>query len=457
MTEELFYRLMAEFNGWWKTGSVNKELCPETKRKVFGRILEYVGKPQIIAIEGPRRVGKSTLIFQIIEHLLKTGVSPKEILYFSWDESITSNEQSGLDRLLEIYRERIAEDGKNPEYIFIDEIQYLDLWQVHIKRFYDLNKGTKIFITGSGGVEISQKTKESLAGRVYKFELLPLSFNEYLEFKKVQNPGMKSEEPVLMYEKLKKNLPDFRVIEKHFEEYIRRGGFPEVTEEPSKNVIYKYLSESVIDREIYKDIPQAFHLREVQLLKHLFNYACENTAQLFEISNLAKNLKASREVVGNYISFLEQSRLICVVENYAKSDINRARKSKKILVADPGLAVSVLKYYDDLFINKDYLGHLVETTVLLHAFRKFEAVNFYRDSTKREVDIITRTGKSVLPIEVGFTEEIHSIANLEYFMSKNNLLTGMLLSKKQMELRKIGNKKIVILPVSIYLGMGDIY
>ena len=94
---------------------------------------------------------------------------------------------------------------------------------------------------------------------------------------------------------------------------------------------------------------------------------------------------------------------------------------------------------------------------MLHAFRKFEAVNFYRDSTKREVDIITRTGKSVLPIEVGFTEEIHSIANLEYFMSKNNLLTGMLLSKKQMELRKIGNKKIVILPVSIYLGMGDIY
>src|SRR3989339_1630591 len=89
--------------------------------------------------------------------------------------------------------------------------------------------------------------------------------------------------------------------------------------------------------------------------------------------------------------------------------------------------------------------------------RKFEAANFYRDSTKREVDIITRTGKSVLPIEVGFTEEIHSIANLEYFMSKNNLLTGMLLSKKQMELRKIGNKKIVILPFTIYLGMGDIY
>ncbi len=457
MTEETLYRFMLDANEWWRTGSVERELCPETKRKVFGNILEFLGKPQVISIEGPRRVGKSTVVFQLIEYLLKSGIPSKDILYFSWDESISTDNQSGLDRLLEVYRDRISETGKNPRYLFIDEIQYLDLWQVHIKRFYDMNKGTKIFITGSGGVEISQKTKESLAGRVYKFELLPLSFKEYLEFKKIPTLNIRAADPIAIYEKLRKSLPDYKLIEKLFEEYLRKGGFPEVTNESNKNVIYKYLTESVVDREIYKDIPQAFHLREVQLLKHLFNFACENTSQLFEISNLANNLKASREVIGNYVTFLEQARLIAVVENYAKSDLKRARKSKKILAGDPGLAVSVLKHYDDLFTDKEYLGHLVETTALLHALRSFDSVNFYRDSQKREVDIIAKTRKIILPMEVGYTESVHSSANLEYFMNKNGLSLGIILSKKQTELRVKAKRKILVLPVALYLGMSDIF
>ena len=456
MTEDIIYRLMLQSNEWWNTGKVSKELCPSTKRRVFNNILEFINKPQIIAIEGPRRTGKSTIMFQMMDYLLGKGVNPKEILFFSWDESISSSDQSGFDSLLEIYRQRISSSGNNPKYLFIDEIQYLDSWQIYIKRLYDMKKDIKIFITGSGGVEISQKTKESLAGRVYSFKLLPLSFNEYLKFKKFQTLDLKADDILYVYEKLKKNTLDLSSLEKHFEEYAKKGGFPEIINENSKNIIYKYLSESVIDREIYKDIPQAFHLREVQLLKYLFNYACANTAQLYEITNLSKNLKASREVIGNYISFLEQSRIIYIIENYAKTVIKRAKKAKKIFVGDPGLAVSVLKYYDDLFLNKDYLGHLIETIVILHILRAYESVNFYRDSQKREVDIIARTGKNILPIEVGYSESGHSTDNLEYFMVKNNLKTGLLLSKKQMEIRNKRKCKILVLPVSLYLGMSDI-
>ena len=129
--------LMVQFNEWWKTGHVRKEYAKETRRPLFNDIEKYLPDRQIIGITGLRRTGKTTLMYQFIEHLINSGVDPKNILYFSFDE-VLATQPDIIDEVLENYQK--VTPGLNIEqiYIFIDEVQYVESWEAIIKRHYDL-------------------------------------------------------------------------------------------------------------------------------------------------------------------------------------------------------------------------------------------------------------------------------------------------------------------------------
>ena len=135
---------------------------------------------QIVAVVGMRRTGKTTLMFQVIDDLIKGGVDPKNILYFSFDESVDD-----IRSLVTLYSEKILKKDIRSEkiFMFLDEIQKLDDWQNNIKIYYDMYPNIKLFVTGSASVNILLDAKETITGRIFYFELDVLSFEEFLRLK----------------------------------------------------------------------------------------------------------------------------------------------------------------------------------------------------------------------------------------------------------------------------------
>ena len=169
-----------EMNSWWKLGQVRPELIPQYRRKLFSEIEKYIELRQIITIIGLRRTGKTTILLQTVDKLIKEGVSPERILYFSFDENVED-----LGDIIDFYRENVLRRDITAEtvYIILDEIQKLNNWQNQIKIYYDQYPSIKFFISGSASLNILLDAKESLAGRTFYFNLDILSFEEFLELR----------------------------------------------------------------------------------------------------------------------------------------------------------------------------------------------------------------------------------------------------------------------------------
>jgi len=168
------------FNRWWEEGKVEEMYLKPFKRDLFYSLVKFLNTRQIILLYGIRRVGKTTILYQLIDYLLKNGVNKKNILYFSFDEANVS-----LDEVLKNYSELVLGKDILKEkkiYLFLDEIQKLNNFQNQLKVYYDLYPNIKFIVSGSASLSIYKGVKESLAGRVYEFVLPLLSFSEYLTF-----------------------------------------------------------------------------------------------------------------------------------------------------------------------------------------------------------------------------------------------------------------------------------
>ena len=151
-----------------------------TQKYSLFKISGYMKDRQIILLTGLRRVGKTTLAYQIIDELLKQKVNSLHIMYFSFDEK-TAN----LDELIKAYEEGVLKKkiGDERIYVFLDEIQKCSDWESRIKILYDLHPNIKFVITGSASVKITKKAKESLAGRMFEFHLYHFHFGNLLNGK----------------------------------------------------------------------------------------------------------------------------------------------------------------------------------------------------------------------------------------------------------------------------------
>ena len=156
------------FNHWWKSGRVKKEFSPKYKRKLFYEIIKYMDKRQILALVGLRRTGKTTLLYQLIQHLIEQGINPFNILYFSFDE-----EDVSVEEILDYYEKEILKKDLSNEkvFLFFDEIQKLNNWEDKLKILYDLYPKMKIIVSGSASINLLFKGKETLAGRIFYFYL----------------------------------------------------------------------------------------------------------------------------------------------------------------------------------------------------------------------------------------------------------------------------------------------
>lgn len=362
---------LARFNPWWTTGRVREALLERFKRKAYYAAEKELERRQATLIWGMRRMGKTVLTYQLIDKLLKGGTSPKNILYFSFDEA-----SSSVDAVLEAYQRealnRTFESSSGRIYVFFDEIQKADDWENKVKLHYDLYPGVKFVLTGSASVQLRRRSRESMAGRMFSLLVEPLSFEEFLEL---------SGKPV---EAIKKDprLWD-RELAPLFHRYLRYGSFPELVGEEDEERARSYIRDGIVERVIYRDLPSEFGLRDVELLRALFNIVAANPGAITSYREVSKDLGRDQRTVSDYFGYLEYGLLTRSVYNYRGSPIASARKAKKVYLGTPNLAS-----------GEEKASKLLENFVLMKTDARF----FYRDGF--EVDFVLADGEGLTAVEV---------------------------------------------------------
>jgi len=422
---------LSKWNPWWRDGSVKKELLGK-RRNSFYEIIKFADKRQIIAIKGQRRVGKTTLMYQIIDYLLKEMKIDKfKILYFSFDEEIEE-----IDRLLDFYQKDILKnkiDKFDKIYLFFDEIQKLKDFSKKIKILYDLNPNLKIFISGSSSLEIDKGYKENLTGRCIEFILKPLTFKEYLDFKNIDV----DKERVNVY---------IKDLEIELLKYILNSGIVEVINEEDEEFIRKYFIDSILNRIIYQDIIQSFRISEPEMLIKIFKIISSRPGSILNYQNLSMELGRDRRTIEKYIDYLKYSMLINLIFNFSKNLSTSEKKLKKVYNINTTYSYLFSKETSNL---NETLPFIYETIII----NNFDINFFFRTTSKKEVDFIKIDNNKIIPIELKYKERIRNddLNRLIYFLDKFKLDEGILLTKDLKKKEIINNKKIAFIPFIEFL------
>ena len=175
-------------NPWLDNKKINNQFLLGRKRKEFNDIIKRIDDKRILSIIGPRRVGKSILIYQTIDYLLKEKkVDNKRILLFSGDDpNLFFSKTDKLSDVLDVYFNEILEENitnlKSKVYIFIHEVHFIENWQNYLKVYFDRKYNIKFIVTGSSSVHLFKDANDSLFGRIENIYVLPLTFNQFINF-----------------------------------------------------------------------------------------------------------------------------------------------------------------------------------------------------------------------------------------------------------------------------------
>jgi predicted AAA+ superfamily ATPase len=429
--------VVSQFNPWWRSEPIHD--LPSWHRAAYSELESWLTNPpapRAIFLSGARQVGKTTLLLQAIDALLKEGIKPGAILYITFDHPLIK--MSDIDLILEAWREREPKTDK-VEYIFIDEAQFMRNWGTWIKHQVDFFKNRRIFFTGSA-TPIIEAGQESGVGRWYTIRLTTLSFYEYLRLKKIELPQL----PAL------KTLRDlfewpqqefYRTQELavhyvgHFHEYLLRGGFPQIAQIESINQAQRLLREDIIDKVLKRDMTALFGVRRILELEQTFLYLCMHDGGLLDMLDLCSNLEAKRPTVQNYIHLLEATHLIYRLPpfGYGK-DILRAKY--KIYLADAAIAPAVLLKGKSIINDPAALGVATETAVFKHLFARYYSQNvrfsYWRGQKEHEVDLVAQIGDQIIPFEVKYRTHhtnIKALKGLLELCQKKKIEYGYVVTK----------------------------
>lgn len=429
--------ILRELNPWWDDASAVRPEPPPYRRPLVVELSSRLRRPKglIEVVRGPRQVGKTTGIYQIIQDLLRSGAPPGDILFVRFDLEVLREEPAALRSILRWYVEEIRRrpltEGA-PSFVFLDEVHKLRRWHEEVKHVGDTFP-LRLLLTGSSSVLVARGGRESLAGRVFTTELPPFSFREVLECWKPRLAECLP--PALRFgdafegalrasnDALDALPPQQKLsIRRSLERYYARGGYPRLhSGEVGEDRWADYLVQTVFENVLGADIPDLFPVESPSLLRHLYLSVARNTGQeqpqnkLAQIANQA-GFTTNQPTVGKYLHYLADALLIREFRRYPLAKKATARVAAKITVSDLGVRNAVFRGAPSLWkSDPTLLGPLVETlaqTVIrdhqlqVHFFRDYEDPR-NRRSPIREVDFVAeRVDGAVLPVEIKFRKRI---------------------------------------------------
>ena len=273
-TQERILKILRSYNPWWVSGAVNPGFCPTYKRFSYYEAMKRLQETQVrrtVVLTGARRVGKTTIQFQMIDALLRQGIAPHRIVFVSMDHPMLK--LAGVDEILECYHGNICAD--QDAYYFFDEIQYAEDWAQWLKTLYDTQPTTKIVATGSASPALVRGSTESGAGRWSVIQVPTLSFYEYCALIGVPDLQL---EPTLKPSALLgmdqwqrgQVMSKMAAVQNHFIRYLQVGGFPELALAKNDLLAEQVMREDVVDKVLKRDLPALYKIRNVTELERIF-------------------------------------------------------------------------------------------------------------------------------------------------------------------------------------------
>ena len=466
---EDYNRILEIYNPWWHKGVVESfRSVPGFRRSIFAELYRSISElPQMISLTGPRRVGKSTLLKQIIRQLIESGVDPKSIIYYSFDDPALLSDRINKEEFINSLFTYSDKKG-DITWLFLDEIQSFENWELYLKKYYDLGFPLKIVVSGSATSPIFKKSRESLLGRLKDFHLLSFSFYEYLlyfldnqrtlceEVKQLHAEGSR----ILAFEhphsvenvKTEVSAPLMEKLDEMLSQYLLDGGFPEVWSLPDAQAKQDYLYDNQVKKVIYEDLVLAADFRKPEMLKRFYLSLLENPGKEISLNSFANETEINLQMIQKYLPLLEMTDLVYSLPKF-RPQVLRIRKGlAKYYISDLALRNAVMRLSDSLLQNSEMLGLYAENLVYLTLRRNKSVlqVDYYRERDY-EVDFILHTTSGFnIPVEVKYRNKIEKkfLNGIDHFREKNNKTeNGVVITKKWSDNGDLFGYKAIPLPL----------
>ena len=407
---------------------------------------------------GPRRVGKTVMVYHSIRALLDANVDASRILYVSLETPIYTG--LSLEKIAAYFQELFSHKRETPLYLFFDEIQYLKDWEVHLKSLVDSYVDYRFVATGSAAAALRLKSNESGAGRFSDYVLPPLTFAEYLMFIKRENELVEAKaieggEP----DRFEYTAKDITALNNEFVNYLNFGGYPEaVFSETIRQDPGQYIKSDIIDKVLLRDLPSLYGISDIQELNRLFTTLAYNTGNEVSLEGLSQSSGVAKNTIRRYLEYLEAAFLIRRVE---RIDQNARRFKRamcfKVYLTNPSMRAAL---FGQLDADSEAMGALAETAIYSQWQHSKLTELYYARWNTGEIDIVHLSGSEQSPtwaVEVKWSDRPYKsrgeLDNCVEFVARHPKISLPILVTS----KTIGDSTVVYKGVSFVFRPASLY
>jgi uncharacterized protein len=359
------------------------------RRNILKGLLEHLQEPEITLITGPRQVGKTTLMHQMAELLTAEG---HPTLFLRFDNEADSKLLASQETLIERIQ---ALTGNGKIFVFIDEIQLKENAGLFMKGLYDMQLPVKFVLSGSGSMELRASIQESMAGRKRVFEVMPVNFFEFADYR-THYMHCDHLDSYLMTE--------FQASLALLNEYLNFGGFPRVIMAPT---IHEKM-------DVINEIYQSYMTKDIQLLLkghgpevygRMICLLAAQTGGMINLSTLSNETRAAQPTIQKYLWYAERTWFLKMIPPLHGNRIKEITKSPVVYFVDHGMRNFSIRMFGNVHNHRDYgfvFQNLVCTILLDTLQRHIYDLHFWRTINKAEVDFVVDRYENPLPVEVKY-------------------------------------------------------
>ncbi len=466
-------------NPWWAGGGPPEALAKPFRGGRFEALKNSLDRPDILALSGPRQVGKTTLMHQLVQYLLEDRkVSPRRVLFHSFDAPGTAyTNREALHGIIDFFvgpfQKAPLRHGGPSLFVFLDEVAKVEGWARTLKGWYDLRYPVKFVVSDSSQALLWRGAAEFLVGRVLLEPIHPMGLADTgclrgMDWKlsgsacawaadfaaAIQRRSVKGTYTVFGRIESEVGEIDDR-LDIELERYLLVDGFPALATEESLAVANARFRQ-YFDLTVYKDLVRTFQIRNPKALEQLAVLVAAGSAQRTNYEKLSQTLKVKIDTLRDYLDYLESASLIATSEFYGRSRAVSLRRPKKLYLRNCGVRNALAgDLTEELLEDPARLGHVVETVVAEHALRLSQRLTghaslaYWQDDTGREVDIIIGPPLRPLPIEVKYQQTVggSDLTPIRAFVEKYRTGLGLVVTREHLEVR--GN--VVLVPLKLFL------
>jgi uncharacterized protein len=458
ISEEVIRARLHSDNPWWSDPDYIVPESLSAKRvyfQPFKTLALNFGVRRAAVLLGPRRVGKTYMVKQLVQVAMQSGIAGKNILYASIESPIYLG--MTLQKFIDFMPINKASEQK---LVIFDEIQYLKDWELHLKDLVDTRANIKFVVSGSAAAALQLKSRESGAGRFSDFMLPPLTFYEFLSFlgegeKYIRQTGDDPDGTPLY------TILDIQKLNSRFVDYLNFGGYPEavLNEEVRKNA-EQFIKNDIIDKVLLNDLPSLYGINNPPILKKLFAFLAYNAGGEASYENICQGSGIPKPTIRTYLEYLESAFLIIklpTIDDNCKT--MQRERNFKIYLNNPSMRAAFfapVKEDDTMRI-----GLLAECAVFSqwqHS-KSFSNLRYARWKNEGEVDIVYLLPEAQKPSWIGeikwsdhidqrFGEETQHLSTL---MKKHKSIKNAVFTTRTIEkTKKMEGRHLWIYPTAAY-------